>query len=122
VIPPGGIAPFETGTDEWAGTVSYKLQVEGRPGELRRQDLKVIDHERYTDGDWLHIRGEVKNEGQTPATFVKVVVTLYDSAHHVVGIDYTLLDEIPAEGTAPFETETDHWPDFHHYEVQVEGR
>ena len=124
VIVPDGKAPFETGTDQWAGATRYKLQVQGTPGRLPRQDLVILSHGSYTDGDWLHVRGEVKNVGATRAEFVKIVVTLYDAAGNVVGVDYTFtdLDVIPTGGTSPFETGTDHWPNFDHYEIQVEGR
>jgi len=70
------------------------------------------------------VRGEVKNVGATQAKLVKIVVTLYDAAGNVVRVDYTFTDlyVIPAGGTSPFETGTDHWPNFDHYEIQVEGR
>lgn len=124
VIPPGGKAPFSTGTDEWTGTATYKLQVQGSEGELPRQDLEILSHESYVDSDWLHVRGEVKNTGQTPAEYVKVVITLYDADGGVVGMDftYTDLDTIPPGETAPFESGTDHWPGFDHYEIQVQGQ
>lgn len=123
VIPPGGKSPFETGTDEYAGTTQYKLQVQGIPGNLPRQDLIINSHNHYEDGGWLHVRGEVQNTGDTPAEFVKIVVTLYDAAGNVVGTDfaYTDIDTIPPGGTSPFETGTDHYPGFDHYEIYVEG-
>jgi hypothetical protein len=123
VIPPGGKSPFETGTDKWAGTTNYKLQVEGSSGTLPRQDIVILSHSHYIDGDWLHVRGEVQNTGNTPAEFVKIVVTLYDAGGNVVGTDftYTQLDAIPPGETSPFETGTDHWPNFDHYEIQVQA-
>jgi hypothetical protein len=123
VIPPGGKSPFESGTDEWTGTATYKLQVEGREGALGRQDLEVIDHSSYQDGDWLHVRGEVQNNGTTPAEYVKLILTLYDVNGEVIGMDftYTMLDNIPPGGTSPFESGTDHWPNFDHYEIQIQG-
>lgn len=124
VIPPGGRAPFDTGTDKWAGTANYKLQVQGSQADLPRQDLKILSHASYEDGDWLHVHGEVQNTGATPAESVKLVVTLYDAKGDVVGTDftYTKLDVIEAGGTSPFETGTDHWPNFDHYDIQVQGR
>lgn len=123
VIPPGGKSPFETGTDKWAGTTNYKLQVQGSPGTLPRQDIVILSHSHYIDGGWLHVRGEVQNTGNTPAEFVKLVVTLYDAVGNVVGTDftYTELDVVPAGGTSPFETGADHWPNFDHYEIQVQA-
>jgi hypothetical protein len=124
VIPPGGVAPFETGTDEWQGTTHYLLQVEGRPGSLPRQDLLVRGDQSYIDGNWLHVRGEVENTGSAPAEFVKLVITLYDAEGSVVGVDftYTALDTIPPGGRSPFESGTDYWPGFDHYVIQVQGR
>jgi len=124
IIPPGGKSPFQTGTDKWAGTVSYKLQAQARQGSLPRQDLVIRSHESYVDGAWLHVHGEVENTGTTPAEFVKLVITLYDANNNVVGMDftYTTLGTIPAGGTSPFESGTDHWPGFDHYEIQVQGR
>lgn len=124
VIPPGGKSPFETGTDEWEGTTNYKLQVQGRAGAPPRQDIVILSHSHYVDGGWLHIRGEVENTGDTAAEFVKIVATLYDAAGVVVGTDftYTDLDIVPAGGTSPFETGTDHWPGFDHYEIQAQAR
>jgi hypothetical protein len=124
VIPPGGKSPFETGTDQWEGTTNYKLQAQGRPSSPARQDIVIKSHQSYVDGSWLHVRGEVENTGDTDAEFVKIVVTLYDETGTVVGTDftYTDLDTVPPGGTSPFETGTDHWPGFDHYEIQVQAR
>lgn len=123
VIPPGGKTPFETGTDQYQDITNYQLQVQGEPSELPRQDLVVLSHNHYEDNGWLHIRGEVQNTGSTPAEFVEVIVTLYDTNGNVVGTDFTFadLDTIPAGGVSPFETGTDHYPGFDHYELQVQG-
>jgi len=123
VIPPGGKSPFETGTDQYAGTTIYKLQVQGDPGVLGRQDLVISGDSSYEDYGWLHIQGEVQNTGTTPAEFVKLIVTLYDANGNVVGMDfsYTELDTIPAGGSSPFETGTDHYPNYDHFEIQVQG-
>ena len=123
VIPPGGKSPFETGTDQWQGTTNYKLQAQGDPGPPPRRDILIKSHQSYVDGNWLHVRGEVENTGTTNAEFVKIVITLYDAAGTVIGADftYTELDTLPPGGTSPFETGTDHWPGFDHYEIQVQA-
>jgi len=123
VIPPGGKAPFSSGTDEFGDVASYEVQVQGSECDTPDQVLEVVSHDSYVDGGWLHVRGEVKNSGEADQEFVKIVVTLYDASGAVVGADfsYTDLDVIPAGGTAPFETGTDHFPNFDHYEVQVQG-
>jgi hypothetical protein len=124
VIPPGGKSPFETGTNVYAGTTKYMLQVQGREGTLGRQDLVIHGDSYYVEYGWLHVIGEVQNTGTTPAEFVKLIVTLYDASGNVVGMDfaYTDLDIIPAGGRSPFETGTDHFLNFDHYEIQVQGR
>jgi hypothetical protein len=123
VIPAGSRSPFVTGTDEYEGVTQYKLQTQGSPANLPREDLVILSHSHYEDAGWLHVRGEVQNTGDTPAEFVKIVITLYDAAGNVIGTDftYTDLDAVPAGGTSPFETGTDHYPGFDHYEIQVQG-
>jgi len=125
VIPPGGKSPFETGTDQWQGTTKYKLQVEGSPGPAPRQDVVILSHSSYVDDiGYFHVKGEVQNNGSDPATFVKIVVTLYDAGGNVMGTDftYTELDTVLPGSTSPFETGTDHWEGFDHYEIQVQAQ
>jgi hypothetical protein len=124
VIPPGGKSPFEIGTDKWEGTTSYKLQVQGREGDLPRQDLVILSSESYKANGWLHILGEVKNTGETEAKLVELIISLYDVNGILVGFTYTYttLDTIPPGETSPFEVDTDHFPIFDHYEIQVQGR
>jgi hypothetical protein len=83
----------------------------------------IRSHQSYVDNGWLHIRGEVENTGATDAEYVKLIVTLYDASGNVIGMDftYTELDIVPAGSTSPFESGTDHWPNFDHYDIQVEG-
>jgi hypothetical protein len=123
VIPPGGKAPFDLGTDEYAGFESYKLQVQGDPGELGRQDLVILSHSTATEYDWLHIRGEVSNTGSTDAEYVKIVATLYDAASNVIGVGftYTELDVVAAGDTSPFDLGMDQWEGMDRYELQVQG-
>jgi hypothetical protein len=123
VIPPGGKSPFETGTDNYEGTTNYKLQVQGDKGTLGRQDLVISGDSSYEEYGWLHIRGEVKNTGSVAAQYVKIIATLYDADGNVVSMDftYTELDTILPGESSPFETGTDHYPNFDQYELQVQG-
>jgi len=123
VIAPRGRSPFNIGIDEYGEVDSYELQVEADHGELGRQDLLVGSHDAYEEYDWLHIRGEVQNTGDTDADWVKVVATLYDGAGIVVGMGYTFteLDVVPAGGTSPFDMVVDWWEGYEYYELQVEG-
>jgi len=72
------------------------------------RDVRLLSiHARY-DGDLecLSVFGEVRNEGNHTADFVKVILTLYDSEGEVVAVDftYTTLDELRPGQTSPFET------------------
>jgi hypothetical protein len=122
-ILPDGRSPFEIATDEWAGTTRYELQVEGLPRDVAGQDLVVVAHEGIVDGDWLDIRGEVQNTGDTSAELVRVIITLYDGAGNVVamGDTFATLDVIPPGETSPFEIRTVRHPDVDRYEIQVQG-
>lgn len=124
VIAPGGKSPFETMTNPYVGTTNYKLQVQGREGTLGRQDLVISNSFYYVQYEYLFVVGEVKNTGTTPAEYVKPVVTLYDSNGNVVGtgLTYTDLTIIPPGGDSPFDIMINHFPNFDHYEIQVQGR
>jgi hypothetical protein len=92
---------------------------------LPRQDIVILSHSHYIAGDRFFVRGEVQNTGDSPAKYVKLVVTVYDAARDVVDIDFadTELDVIPAGETSPFATAgIDYTPLFDHYEIQVEAR
>jgi hypothetical protein len=124
VIPAKGKAPFDIGPYKHSSVKKYYLQVQGEQGNLSRQDIVVLSDNFYTEGEWLHIRGEIKNTGTTEAEFVKVVITLYGEDGRVVGVDYTYttLDKIPAGGVSSFESRTEHGINFDHYEIQVQGK
>jgi hypothetical protein len=123
-IPAGGKSPFEISTNDWQGTKSYKLQVQGEAGDTETTHLTIPSHQSYIDGDYYTIIGEVENTSDQPMEFVKVVATLYDDAGKVVGTTstYTLLDAILAGGKSPFELSTSHWEGGKSYSVQVQGR
>jgi hypothetical protein len=123
VVLPNGRSPFKIGTDLWVAIHSYSLQAQGRPSGMPRQDLVVTNHAHYSEGRWLQVFGEVRNLGQTPASGVRAVVTLYDAAGGVSGTAYALAQTrvlSPGESAA-FRCGINHWPDFDHYVIQVQG-
>ncbi len=124
VIPSGSKSPFEISTSHWEGATNYTLVVQGSEDVLPRQDLEISSHKSSQDGDYLTILGEVKNTGTTVAEFVRIIATLYDVDGKVVGVimTYTSLDEIPAGESSPFEGSTSYFPNFDHYEIQVQGQ
>ena len=131
VIPAYGTAPFVIGpfvvlTNTHTGPVTwYDLHEEGQTGTLPRQDLVVqTGANSYSAGSWLYVRGEILNPGKTDAKFVKVVITLYDSNGNIVGAlsAYTNPSTIPAGGFAPFSVSTEYWPNFDHFNVQIQAQ
>jgi len=131
VIPAYGTAPFVIGpfvalTNTHSGPVTwYDLHEEGQAGTLPRQDLVVqTGANSYSTGSWLYVRGEILNPGKTDAKFVKVVITLYDPNGNIIGAlsTYTNPGTVPAGGFAPFSVSTEYWPNFDHFNVQIQGQ
>ncbi len=123
VIPAGGKSPFEMSSDEWEGVAHYKLQAQGREGELPEPTLEILSSRDEQDGNRFTIIGEVRNTSDQAMGFVKVIATLYDEGDQIAGtmFTYTIMDVIPAGGKAPFEMSTDVWEGAARYELQVEG-
>jgi uncharacterized protein YceK len=130
VIPAYGKAPFIVGpfviTTNKVGPVTwYDLHEKEQTGTLPRQDLVVqTGANSYSAGSWLYVRGEILNPGKTDAKFVKVVITLYDPNGNIIGAlsTYTNPSTIPAGGFAPFSVSTEYWPNFDHFNVQIQAQ
>mgnify|MGYP001765487739 CR=1 FL=1 len=70
------------------------------------RSFAILSKDSYTDSTGtFHAIGELQNTGSQAADYVKVVVTLYDSAGKVVGTDftYTEIDTVLAGQKSPFE-------------------
>ena len=132
VIPAYGTTPFVIGpfialTNTHSGPVTwYDLHEEGQTAStLSRQDLVVqTGANSYSAGSWLYVRGEILNTGKTDAKFVKVVITLYDPNGNIIGAlsTYTNPGTVPAGGFAPFSVSTEYWPNFDHFNVQIQAQ
>ncbi len=125
VIPAKGKAPFLLGPYIMAQrVVMYDFQVKGQPASQPRQDLTEQSDNYYVAGDWLHLRGQVNNPGSSDASYVKVIVTLYDPSGNVVGAatTYTNPSDISAGGNAPFDVATEYFPNFDHYAIQIQAQ
>lgn len=121
---PGGKSPFRLVIDHGEMVNQLNLKVQGQPGEMPGQDLTISSHRSSESGDYLTIQGEVTNNGDAPVEFVKIVITLYDTAGDVVGEDYTYttLDQIAPGGASPFEISIRIGQDFDHYAIEVQGQ
>ena len=68
--------------------------------------LEILSHNSFTDSiGYLHVVGEVQNNGPTNLQFVKVTSTFYDSNNQVVATDFTYTNptDIGPRQKAPFE-------------------
>jgi hypothetical protein len=107
-LKPNQKSPFELSSypDEIT-PASYDLDVEYYTTQLQPfEGLTILSQTASIDTSGYHnVVGEVKNNGASEATFVKVVVTYYNSAGKVIGTTfaYTQLDTINAGATSPFE-------------------
>lgn len=127
VIPPGAAAPFDvTFLQEVKGAKRYSTQVQGRPGGKMSNHLEITSHKSFVDTlGYFHVTGEVANNGDAPATFVKIVATLYDDKGNITGaaFTYTTLDSIPPGGRSPFDlTALLALEGTSKYQVAVEGK
>src|SRR5919202_404045 len=85
---------------------SYKLSASGDKTEALPAALKLsIGDNRLDDTGAYHIVGEVTNQGNGKATYVKVSGSFYNSSNTVVAADFTYTDpqDLEPGQTAPFE-------------------
>ncbi len=113
--PPSSFAQYQT--QVLAGVPSTHLGP-------RYPDLAVVDEQgTWTADKNYQVQGQVHNTGQADAEQVAVVVTLFDSADHVVGARAVAIaaDLFLAGATAPFDVILAPFGDVARYDVQVQG-
>ena len=85
---------------------SYKLSASGDKTQALPTSLKLSFGDSHLDdiGDF-HLVGEVTNQGNQKATFVKVSGAFYNSSNVVVAADFTYTDpqDLEPGQTAPFD-------------------
>ncbi len=83
----------------------------------------IVSDASYTEGDYLHIIGEVQNTGAAAVEYVKIVATLYGAGDTVIGTQatYTIVDVIAPAGKSPFEITTSDWEGMTHYKLQLQS-
>lgn len=127
ILKPGQKSPFEISCyPEKISPQRYKLSLDySKTSKEPFRGLEVLSQSSKIDDLGYHkIVGEVKNNGDRKASFVKVVVTYYDSSGKVIGksFSYTNPEDIINGNTAPFEISS--YPQKikpAKYEVQVSG-
>ena len=88
------------------GVSSYKLSVSGDKTQALPASLKLsVGSSHLDDIGSYHIVGEVTNQGNEKATFVKVSGALYNSSNTVVASDFTFTDpqDLEPGQIAPFD-------------------
>jgi hypothetical protein len=84
----------------------YSLITDYSTGTPLTPALRMLSNSSYTDtSGFMHIVGEIQNDGVSRATFVEVLATLYDSGGNVVLTDFTFTDpsDIDPGEKAPFD-------------------
>lgn len=69
-------------------------------------EISILSHSSYVDSyGWLHVVGEVQNNGTVALNSVEITATFYNSSNTVVGTEYTYsdIDTINVEEKSPFE-------------------
>jgi LysM repeat protein len=129
ILPAGGRAPFAIlFAAPPSSFAQYQTQVLGGVPSThlgpRYPDLAVVEDQ----GTWLadknyRVQGQVHNTGQADAERVALVVTLYDSADHVVGARAVAIaaELFLAGARAPFDVILTPFGEVARYDVQVQG-
>jgi translation initiation factor RLI1 len=113
VIRPAEKSSFEiilNDADQSQKVDSYKLSVSADKTESLPSSLKLsVGDSRLDDTGVYHIVGEVTNQGNGKATFVKVSGAFYNSSDSIVAADfaYTGPQVLEPGQTAPFEIRVD---------------
>ncbi len=85
----GLISPFRiifTNPPAWT---SYELTVTWSNTDKPPVELQVINPETFFDSsNAYHVRGTVRNQSSAQRTYVKIILTMYNSAGKVIGEEY----------------------------------
>src|SRR5919198_4426481 len=109
VLRPAEKSPFKiilTDTRQSQKVSSYKLSISGEKTQALPASLKLsIDNSHLHDIGAYHVVGEVTNQGDQKATYVKVSGAFYNSSNVVVAADFAYTDpkHLGPGQTAPFE-------------------
>jgi hypothetical protein len=104
----GETSPFEISTTDQSQIskfANYKLSVSWSAGSSKPSNLVLKTGDSYLDNYGIyHFVGEVTNNGDKTATFVKVAAAFYDASAKVLMTSFTYTESDIAPGqSAPFE-------------------
>jgi len=87
--------------------------------------INILTHSGWLDStSYYHVSGEVENVGDSPANFIKIAATFYDSNDTVIAtsFSYTMLKVLLPGRKSPFDillTDTEQAAKVHHYSLSV---
>ncbi len=93
-LPPGETSPFLINLTRPAGLASYSLRAVARPATPKpKPQLSVIETHRFEDeAGFFHIKGAIKNAGNTTARRVKVAAIIYGRDRRVINVNFTYVN------------------------------
>jgi hypothetical protein len=94
IIPSGGKSPFIVTLTRPSGYASYSLRAVARPVPTERQaQLAVVELRRFEDeAGFFHIKGFIKNVGNSVARRVKVAASIYGRDNGIINVGFTYVD------------------------------
>jgi hypothetical protein len=94
VIASGEKSPFIITLSRPQAYATYSLRVVARPTSAKRQaQLAVVELRRFEDeAGFFHIKGVIKNAGNTVARRIKVAATIYGRDNGVINVNFTYVD------------------------------
>lgn len=123
LLEPGQRSPFIISLPKPPEMWEYSLRATAYPTDAQPQGgLTIVKDRAYEDeAGFYHISGEVKNNGERPASFVQVVVSLYDKWGKIInaGFVYTQPPTIEPGEKASFDCSFAYYPWVKSYSVQV---
>jgi len=129
IIMPGEKSPFSILVTNSIPIDHYKLKIIDYDitTEQPYRNLQILSYSDSIDVlGWMHVVGEVKNNGSETVEYVMILATFYDSDGKVVVTEWTFTeeDEIAPGETGTFELlmiYSDLVPQIDHYTLQVQG-
>jgi hypothetical protein len=93
-IAPGGTSPFLITLTRPAGLASYSLRAIARPISARpKSQLSVTETRRFEDdAGFFHIKGSIKNAGNTTAKRIKVAAIIYGRDSRVIKVNFAYVN------------------------------
>ncbi len=127
ILSAGDVSPFDLLlTNPPAGIVQYSLQMQWESAfDTPFQGITLIGTPRVSVDSigFTHIAGQVRNDGNTAATFVQIIATFYAADGTVVGTDSTFasIDTIQPGQSSPYELISQPPRPYTNYRLQVQA-